>query len=139
MEINKEKQFGCTKFVKYFFSCQSPLWFSKFTAIVQTSRSLMLDIFCASLFNIWVFFCSNWYCDTVMTAIPQILPLMSVLFTHRCKYNGIWSDCHASERFCAIKPGSIHHFLLLKILVPSQKYYSCCLFVWRVLSFDFAI
>ena len=32
---------------------------------------------------------------------------MSVLFTHCCKYNRIWCDCHTSERFSAIKPGSI--------------------------------
>ena len=65
------------------------------------------------------------------------LPIMSVLFTHRCKYNGIWCDCHTSERFSAIKPDSIHSFLHLKTPVPSQD--SCCPFVWCVLSFDFAI
>ena len=68
-----------------------------------------------------------------------ILPIMSVLFMHRCKYNGIWCDCHTSERLSSIKPGSVHHILHLKIPVPSQEYNSCCPFVWCVLSFEFAI
>ena len=43
------------------------------------------------------------------------------------------------ERFNAIKPGSIYHFLHLKMPVPSQEYDSCCPFVWCVLLFDFDI
>ena len=31
-----------------------------------------------------------------------------------------------SERFSAIKTGLIHHFLHLKMPVPSQEYDSCC-------------
>ena len=92
----------------------------------------------------WIFvcFCYDWDCDTVMTDVPlflPILPSMSVLFTHRCQYNEIWCECHTSERFCAIKPGLIHHFLQKKMSVPSRQYDSCCPFVWCVLSFDFAI
>ena len=48
-------------------------------------------------------------------------------------------DCHTSERFRAIKLGLIHHFLRLKMPVPSQEYDSCCPFLWYVLSFVFAI
>ena len=58
-----------------------------------------------------------------------------VCFVHA--YNGIWDDCHTRERFSAIKPGSIHQFLHLKI--PIREYGSCCPFVWCVLSFAFAI
>ena len=64
---------------------------------------------------------------------------MSVLFSHRCKYNGIWCDCHISERFNAITPGKIYHFLHLKMPLTSQEYDSCFPFVWSVLSFDFDI
>ena len=69
-----------------------------------------------------------------------MLFIMSVLFTHHCKYNGIWCDCNTSERLGAINTGSIHHFNHLKMPVPSQEY------LWQllsirlcVLSFDFAI
>ena len=48
----------------------------------------------------------------------------------RYKYNGIWCDCHASERFSAIKPGIIHHYLHRKMSVTSQEYDSYCPFVW---------
>ena len=47
--------------------------------------------------------------------------------------------CHTGERFGTIRPGSIHHFLHLKMPVTSQEYDSCCPFIWCVLSFDFAI
>ena len=46
--------------------------------------------------------------------------------------NGIWYDCHTSERLSDIKPGSIHRFLHLKMPVTSQEYDSCCPFVWCV-------
>ena len=62
---------------------------------------------------------------------------MSVLFTYRCQYYEILSDCHTSERFTAIKTGLIHHFLHKKMPVPSQQYDSCCLFVWCSLIFCF--
>ena len=61
-----------------------------------------------------------------------------VLFMHRCQYNGIRCDCRTSERFSAINPGSIHHFLHKKTSVPSQEYDSCYLFVWCVRAIDFA-
>ena len=38
-------------------------------------------------------------------------------------------DCHTSERFGAIKPGSGHYFLHLRMSKPSQEYDSCCPFV----------
>ena len=82
---------------------------------------------------------TQWRMDDCCAHILTILYIMSVLITHRCKYNEIWCDCHTSERFSAIKPGLIHHFLHLKMPVPSQEYCSCCSFVWCVLSFDFAI
>ena len=50
----------------------------------------------------------------------------------------IWCDCHISERFSAIKPGSIHRFLHLEIPVQRQECDSCPI-VWFVLSFNFAI
>ena len=37
-----------------------------------------------------------------------------------------------SERFSAIKPGLLQHFLHLKMPVPSQEYDSCCPFVFDV-------
>ena len=37
-----------------------------------------------------------------------------------------------NERFSAIKQGLIHHFLHLKMPVPSQEYDSCCPFVYDV-------
>ena len=37
----------------------------------------------------------------------------------------LYIDCHTSERFSAIKPGSINYFLHLKMSVPSQEYDSC--------------
>ena len=68
---------------------------------------------------------------------------VSVLFTNQCKYNGIWWDCHQSERVSAIKPGLIHHFLHLKMPVPSQEYDSFCPFVFDafcyLLNIDFAM
>ena len=57
----------------------------------------------------------------------------------RYKYNGIWCECHTRKRCSAIKPGSIHHFLHLRMPVPNQEYDSCFPFLWCVLSFDFAI
>ena len=91
---------------------------------------------------ICICFCSDWDCDTVMMAVSLLWQFyLLCLFCSRIvvKYNGSWCDCHTSERFSVIKPGSIHHFLHLKMPVPSQEYDSWCPFVWRVLSFDFAM
>ena len=49
------------------------------------------------LFVFFVYVYLSWDCNPILT----ILPIMSVLFTHRCKNNGIWCDCHKSERFGA--------------------------------------
>ena len=70
------------------------------------------------------------YDDDWCTHILTILFIVSVYLTHQCKYNGIWWDCHQSERVSAIKPGLIHHFLHLKMPVPSQEYDSSCPFVF---------
>ena len=66
-------------------------------------------------------------------------PICDLLLTHHFQYKGIWCQCRTSERLSAIKASLIHHFLQLRMPVPSQKYDSCCPFVWCVLSFDFAI
>ena len=43
-----------------------------------------------------------------------------------------------SERFAALKPGLIHHFLHLEIPIPTQEYDSCCMFdVFYHLSLPF--
>ena len=75
----------------------------------------------------WFYFLF-WDSNTVMTGVSifRLLFIMSVLFTYRWKYNGIWCKCHSSKWLSAIKPGSIHHFLHLKMPVPSQEYNSCC-------------
>ena len=52
----------------------------------------------------FLFLLRLWHSDDYCTPILTILPFMSVLFTHQCKYNATWCDCHASERFIAIKP-----------------------------------
>ena len=83
-------------------------------------------------------FCSDWDFDTVITcctSLLTILPLMSVLNTHRCKC-GIWYDYHTSERFSAKKPVSTDHFLNKKMPAESQEYDSYP-FVWYVCAFDF--
>ena len=74
---------------------------------------------------IFVCFCSDWDCDTVMITVSLFwkkIPIMTVLFTHRNQYNGIWCDCLTGDRFSAIKLGSIHHFLHKKMPVLSQEY-----------------
>ena len=92
-------------------------------------------LFCASLLDIclFLFWLRLWHGDDCCT------PILPVMFTHGCQYNGIWCDCPTSERFSAIKSGSIHNFLHLKMRISSQEYDSCFQFVWCVLSFDFAI
>ena len=68
-----------------------------------------------------------------------ILPIMSVLFTHRSKYNGIWYDCHTREMFSDIKTRFNPPFSTFENACTSQEYDSSCPIVWCVLSFDFAI
>ena len=70
------------------------------------------------------------YDDDWCTNILTILFIVSGKWTHQCKYNGSWWDCHQSERVNAIKPGLNHHFLHLKMPVPSQEYDSSCPFVF---------
>ena len=81
-----------------------------------------------------------WHNDDCCTHIVTILPIISVLFTHRCKLNGIWCDCHTSEGLSVVKPGSIHLFSTFEnASTNSGGIDSGCSFVWCVLSFDFAI
>ena len=98
---------------------------------------LLNMFFCAYL----LYICLYWGCDTVMTAVPILWQcFLLCLFCSRIVVNidGICCDCHRSVRFSAIKACSIHHFLHLKIPVPSQENDSCCPFVWCLLSFEFA-
>ena len=75
-----------------------------------------------------------------MIAVPIFwLFYLLCLFYSRIVVNITECDDTVVERFSAIKPGSIHHFLHLKMPLPSQEYDSCCPFVWYVLSFDFTI
>ena len=73
--------------------------------------------------------------------IIQCRTFTSIFKLHLYYYilHGVWGDCNTSERFSARKPGSIHHFLHLKMPVPCQEYDSSCPFVGHFLSFDFAI
>ena len=81
--------------------------------------------------------CSSWDCYTVMTAVTIFCLFYRLcLFCTRIVVNITEFDATVIQVswFSAIKPGSIHHFLHLKMPV----YDSCCPFVWCVLSFDFA-
>ena len=67
---------------------------------------------------------------------------ISFLTAHRCKYNGIWCDCHTSGRLSAIKLGSIHHFLYLKMPIPNIRL--MCFINWlfhliRDFRFEFSL
>ena len=90
----------------------------------------------------FVKYCLFWNCDTVMAAVLlfwMFAYCVCVLFTHGCKYNETWCDCHTNERFSAIKPDSVRHFLHLKIYVQGWEYDSYCPFVRCVCSFDYAV
>ena len=82
-------------------------------------------LFCAALLNICLFLLYPYFDN---------LPFMSVLLTHRCKFNGIWCDCHTSERFN--RPFSTFENAFTKsgiCQLLSIRLKMC------VLSFDFAI
>ena len=51
-------------------------------------------------------------------------------FLWRCSIYAIFINvCHYAECSSALKPGLIHHFLHLKMPLPSQKYDCCFPFV----------
>ena len=117
-----------------------PMWNFKIVCInIERQKYVTYKIFWRQTresMNVFVdrCFCVLLDCYAMTTAVPifWLFYLLSVLFTHHCKYNRIWWYCQQSERFSALKPGLVHHFLYLKMPVPSQEYDSSCPFVFDV-------
>lgn len=63
--------------------------------------------------------------------------LYMVIFNYLSKY--FYEQKYKMRVFNAIKPGSIHQILHLKMPIPNKEYESCCQFVRCVLLLDFAI
>ena len=70
----------------------------------------------------------------MMTVVHILTILFIMSFSSRITVNITEFDetILQSERFTAIKPDLIHHFLHLKMSLPSQEYESCCPFVFDV-------
>ena len=72
------------------------------------------------------------YCFSFLIYNTVGFPVWVVL---QLSFWGPFIDCHQSERVSAIKPGLTHHFLHLKMSIPSQEYYSSYLFVFDAFCF----
>ena len=87
--------------------------------------------FFSSLLNIrlCLFWLRLWHGDDCCTPIWKILPIMFVLFEHRCKYNVIWCDCHTSERISAIQSGCHSFDVFDHLILPFNKKLSLWIFL----------
>ena len=93
--------------VLYLFLCGVYiLWRQTLEAI---ACGFKFDRCCLCFFVKYLFVLRQWW---LLYPCFDYLPIMSVLFTHRCKYNGIWCECHTVLGWCKLPTNTIHHYTI---------------------------